>query len=633
MKFILENNQTDIPVSTMNKQLDDSFHTLHFKHSGDNLYLKVMSNDNQTELLKATLAHSFMSKVAPEMEISDGVLEISWKDQGHLTVLHDDLGEGRHKYYFQYVSFKSKKLLDMFDMRGAHWYGGSQVRRQLWPIEKWSIPLGPYVADDSFKDGKYGGVQERYFFNSKGVSIFIDPVVPLFVAVNEADNKQLTLVSKYEYPYNEALPQTKMNYTIFQGNDLKDVHLLTAKMKIDKPLECADELVFTHPIWSTWAVFKKSISYKIVLEYANKILAEGFKSCQFEIDDDWTPRYGDNEFDKNKFPNPAEMVRELKNIGFRVTLWVHPFASATSSSVKQDYWLRNYKGGYTTWWNGIGKCLDVTNPKAREWYTKILQDLMAEVGVDSYKFDAGEVNWLPSSYTAHQTMATPNEYPGLYAQMCYEIEPKLKAQEVRVGVGTQRLPIFIRMMDKESSWGYENGLKTLIPHALTFGLIGYPFVLPDMVGGNAYNGMPDRELYIRWIEANALLPCVQISIPPWQYDEEVVRISKKMLQLHERYAPLIIQLAKESTQNGYPIVRPLWWIDPLDVTCQTLDSEFMLGDNLLVAPVLDPGMLKRAIYLPKGNWQCQLTNKTLEGGLWYDDYEVMLDDLPHFLKI
>ena len=618
----------------MESQLELDFFTLHFKHSGDNLYMKLMSQNGSNELLKATIAHTFTSKVAPKAEISDGNLFIDWEGQGHLSVTHEPLGAGKHRYNFQYISFKTKKMLDMFDMKGAHWYGGCQVMRQLWPLEKWTVKLAPYAADDSFKDGKYGGVMERYFFNSKGVSIFVDHLTPLFVAFNEVDNKHLTLVSKYEHPYsNEDDFQLKMTYSIFQDNNLKSVHELTSKHMINKPMDHADEKVFRYPIWSTWAIYKKNINEQVVFEYADKILQEGFKSCQLEIDDDWTPHYGDNIFDSKKFPNPKEMIAKLKAKGFRVTLWVHPFASPRSNAIGQNFWLSNYQGGFSTWWNGIAKCLDVTNPQAQAWFKESLRSLMKECGIDSYKFDAGEVNWLPSSYSSHAKMATPNEYPRLYAKMCYEVEPLLKAQEVRVGVRTQELPIFVRMMDKESTWTYENGLKTLIPHQLTFGLIGYPFVLPDMVGGNAYQGMPDRELYIRWIEANALLTCVQISIPPWHYDSEVVRISKKMLDLHERYADLIIKLAKESVVTGYPIVRPLWWVEPECEVCQTLDSEFLLGNDLLVAPVLDAGMLKRAIYLPSGRWQCQLSMKVLDGGKWYDDYDVKLDELPHFVRV
>ena len=119
------------------------------------------------------------------------------------------------------------------------------------------------------------------------------------------------------------------------------------------------------------------------------------------------------------------------------------------------------------------------------------------------------------------------------------------------------------MGDKESQWGYNNGLKTLIPTTLTFGILGYPFVLPDMIGGNgySYNGdvdnpfletvLPDRELYIRWLEVTAYLPAMQFSFVPWQYDEEVAIIARKYVKIHEDIVtPIILDAAKSAQITG-----------------------------------------------------------------------------------
>lgn len=125
--------------------------------------------------------------------------------------------------------------------------------------------------------------------------------------------------------------------------------------------------------------------------------------------------------------------------------------------------------------------------------------------------------------------------------------------EVRVGYRSQRHPIFVRMLDKDSRWGYDNGLKTLIttmlqismsgkwkrkgnlptwPSIATNYIPGYPFVLPDMIGGNGYSvddpleesAAPPRELFIRWLQANTFMPAMQFSFVPWAYDKEVVII-------------------------------------------------------------------------------------------------------------
>ena len=108
-----------------------------------------------------------------------------------------------------------------------------------------------------------------------------------------------------------------------------------------------------------------------------------------------------------------------------------------------------------------------------------------------------------------------------------------------------------------------------------------------MIGGNAYSllpgsAYPERELYIRWLQLNALLPAMQLSVPPWRYDQYVIDVARQMCELHERLAPTIIALAKQATRTGAPICRPLWWVAPRDDVALTCDSQLMLGDDIVV---------------------------------------------------
>lgn len=576
-----------------------------------NISLVVQSVDFTKHLLVGTLGLSLpdasCATTGFQLRIVSHQLELEWPGYGRLVVVHSSNADdgSDHRYDFTWIAFRVKELCDNFHLEGAHWYGVAQIKQQRWPIEKWRMPLIPFIAGDSMKDSQYGGVQERYFLSSQGIAIFIDSTVPLWAAINEKDDRLLKLVSKFQTPFRQSASDPEslcLRYTIFQAADVLAAHRLVLSTMMDCPADIPDEQMLRHPVWSTWAVYKRNITQSTVMEFAGEIRRHGFKAAQLEIDDDWTPAYGDMVFDASKFPDPQSMVAELHQIGFRVTLWVHPFASIKSCAVNSgNFWLKSMlTRGYTTWWNGIGKCLDVTNPSAVQWFRSSLQSLVDKFGVTSFKFDAGELSWLPPGYTTHAGLTTPNDYTRRYAEMCFDVDRDLRALEVRVGVRTQRLPVFVRLMDKESRWDADNGLATLIPHVLTFGLLGYPFALPDMVGGNAYHGLPDRELYVRWLEANALMPAIQLSIPPWHYDEEVVEIAQKMLQLRKKYSDLIVQLARESTRSGAPIVRPLWWLAPTDEIAQVIDDEFLLGDSVLVAPVVVHGATSRRVYLPPG---------------------------------
>ena len=145
-----------------------------------------------------------------------------------------------------------------------------------------------------------------------------------------------------------------------------------------------------------------------------------------------------------------------------------------------------------------------------------------KVGLDSFKFDAGESNWMPSHYALnsdHPERKWPGVFSSSYVETCALFGSMV---EVRTGRHSQQLPVWVRMLDKFSTWGLDNGLKSMVTTLLQFGLVGHPFVLPDMVGGNGYGeGLPSRELYIRWMQVNVFMPAIQISFVPWMYDDQV----------------------------------------------------------------------------------------------------------------
>ena len=342
---------------------------------------------------------------------------------------------------------------------------------------------------------------------------------------------------------------------------------------------------------STWAKYHSDINQNKVIEYAKVIASHGLPVSQIEIDDRWEKHYGDCAFDSGKFPNPKQMVSQLKSMGYRTTLWVYPFINTDSATFKeaQDHFIKSQSHSVLVqgWWEGKGAHVDFTNKAAQDWYVGRLNHLRNTTGIDSFKFDAGELGWLDQDFlfSDKNIQQTPTELTRLYAETAARLGNMI---ETRVGYDAQHLPIFIRMFDKASNWGYGDALKTLIPSALSFSIGGYPFVLPDMIGGNAYGNFPSKELYIRWLEVNTFMPTLQFSIAPWDFKDstqEVLNVTKAMLKLHEQYAPLIIKLAENAVKTGEPIMRPLWWVAPNDSNTFNIDDEFLVGNDLLVAPV------------------------------------------------
>lgn len=176
--------------------------------------------------------------------------------------------------------------------------------------------------------------------------------------------------------------------------------------------------------------------------------------------------------------------------------------------------------------NGAG-AIDFTNQEAVEWWVARLKKIEA-MGIDSFKFDAGEMSWLPQIPILKN--ASKELQPGVYTTtyMSMLAERFNDRIEVRGAHRTQKLPIFVRFQDKDSKYTWNNGLPTLITTLLQMNLNGYLFVLPDMIGGNGYVGdsfeltaLPPKDMFIRWLQCNVFMPSLQFSFVPWQYDNEV----------------------------------------------------------------------------------------------------------------
>ncbi|XP_032069047.1 myogenesis-regulating glycosidase-like [Thamnophis elegans] len=554
-------------------------------------------------------------------------------------------------YSITWEEFLAETVVDhkMF-LGDASWYGGYETSVQHWPIQ---LPGDqepmPYVTSDVYSFRKsFGGVLERYWLSSKAVAFKIDDSVPFHLGFN-ATEPSLVFQAKYtDSPYgslleNQALP--RLCYHVCASPDMTSTHKYMSQNYFRRPLKVPSEQIFRFPVWSTWALYKKEIDQKKVQEFAQMILKHGFKASHIEIDDMYTQSYGDFEFDILKFPRAAEMFENLKKDGFNVTVWVHPFVHEKSPNFKEGIEKRFFVAqrnegppAMVKWWNGIGAILDFTNPATRDWFHAHLKELGLKYGISSFKFDAGETCYLPKEFTTFQPLLDPNTWSRYYAEMA---SPFYELAEVRVGYQTQHIPCFVRIIDRDSIWGYELGLKSIIPTVLSIGLLGYHFILPDMIGGNFIPGktggaleIPDRELYIRWLELSAFMPSMQFSIPPWLYDKEVVEIALKFTKLHESLvAPLLLELAGEITTTGDPIIRPIWWISPGDESAHKIDSQFLIGDTLMVAPVLEMGKQERDIYIPAGKWRSYKGELFEKTPTLVTDYPVDLDEVAYFFLV
>ncbi|XP_017123926.1 myogenesis-regulating glycosidase [Drosophila elegans] len=530
---------------------------------------------------------------------------------------------------------------DCFPLKtgSTHWFSGPEQKQHYWPVERQRHSNYSYLPKelDNF------GVGERYWLNGDGVFLYVESNTPLFIDQNTADYPdQLCLSATSALPYDPRVTSAKFVYHIAVAKDAKAAHKYAVKTFHGQPTGHPDERMVMHPVWSTWALYKAEVSDDVVRDFAKQILDNGFNNSQLEIDDDWEDCYGAMTFRKNKFPDSKTLTDDLKALGFRVTLWIHPFINNNCTAIYEEakslgYLVLDHEGSSDTqWWNSKPKdaaILDFTKPEVQAWFSKRLKRLQDEDGIDSFKFDAGETSWLPSDpvLQASSSMVTPLQAVGDYVRTVAAFGDMV---EVRSAQNTQDQPIFVRIVDKDSEWGWNNGLLTLISSMLQMNLNGYPFVLPDMIGGNGYyEKPPTKELFLRWLQANVFMPALQFSFVPWNFDAEAIEISKSFTALHAKYTPYIMKLFKRAVDSGEPVNAPLWWIAPTDEVAQSIYDEFLLGDDIIAAPIVVEGATKRDIYLPEGEWKDGNSDQTYSGPTWVMDYAAPLNTLPYFVRV
>ena len=441
---------------------------------------------------------------------------------------------------------------------------------------------------------------------------------------------------RYEFDLGKLTVTTRTGKIVsgVAGNNLKEVYDYASKTFFPPDGKIPDALLFTHPQYNTWIELMYDQNEKDILSYARAIVNNGYPPGVLMIDDNWQANYGTWDFSARRFQDPKGMIKQLHAMGFKVMLWVCPFVSADSPVFrelsKKGLLLREAQKpqlpAIVRWWNGASACLDLSNPAAQIWFKDRLNHLMNEYGVDGFKFDAGDSEFYDGKMLAFDTNAIPNEHTQYFA----EFGLNYPLNEFRASWKMAGLPLAQRLRDKAHRW---EDLQKLIPDEMSQSVMGYAYTCPDMIGGGEYSSFLegstiDEELVVRSAQVHALMPMMQFSVAPWRIlRKENNRICLEMAKLHLKMGEKILALAKEASRTGEPIVQPMAMAFPTGGYEQIKD-QFVLGHEIIVAPVLEKGARTRNVVLPPGRWRAD--DGTVFDGEKEITITVPLERLPHF---
>lgn len=425
----------------------------------------------------------------------------------------------------------------------------------------------------------------------------------------------------------------KSEIRMYEGfGDLKGACAAASKAHFPFDGTLPDEMMFRGPQYCTWIHLATNQNEKDILAFAEGILKAGMSPGELIIDDGWQTTFGQWEFHPNKFKDPKGMIEKLHQMGFKVIMWICPFVSVKAAAynhlAENKMLVRDKSGKIASreWWNGSDPVLDLSNPAAMKWFQDLADSLMNDFGVDGFKQDAGDSYFYMDDDQTFDPGVDANTQCLLWAASAR----KYRFNELRACFKGGGWGITQRLSDKFHSWK-SNGLNTLVPNVLLQGYCGYPYSCPDMIGGGVISSFKekvgdeflkdkpdtkfDKELLIRWAQCSALMPMMQYSFALWNLEDQNARKACiAAAKLHEQYADTIIALAENASQTGEPIIRSLEYSYPGQGYAAITDT-FMLGDDLLVAPVLKKRKRKRKVTLPAGKqWKYLHDGKLYEGG-------------------
>lgn len=456
------------------------------------------------------------------------------------------------------------------------------------------------------------------------------------VLVNEAGPVSFEVCSEAVTKVQFSVPGQRLDYVVLGAPDRKGVLTRYTALTGRPALPPA----WTFGLWLT-SSFTTSYDEATVSQFVDGMAQRDIPLRVFHFDCFWMREneWCGFEWDREMFPDVEGMLARMHEKGLKICVWINPYlgqkAAAFEEAAQKGYLLKKPDGDIWQWdlWQAGLAVIDFTNPEATEWYKEKLRGLMRQ-GVDCFKTDFGER--IPTDVVYHDgsdPVWMHNYYTYLYNKAVFEVIQEVKGEAEAclfarsATVGGQKFPVH---------WGGDcNSTYVSMSESLRGGLSlclsGFGFWSHD-IGG--FEGTAQPDLYKRWLAFGLLSSHSRLHGStsyrvPWLFGEEAVDVCRYFAKLKNTLMPYLYAQAVETHETGVPMMRAML-LEFDDLGCEDCDRQYMLGDALLVAPVMrEDGTVD--YYLPQGVWTHLLSGETVSGSGWRTDrYDFF--SLPLFVR-
>ncbi|MDF2615063.1 MAG: family 31 glycosyl hydrolase, alpha-glucosidase [Clostridia bacterium] len=341
------------------------------------------------------------------------------------------------------------------------------------------------------------------------------------------------------------------------------------------------------------------------------------------------------KWNEKLYPNLEAKMREWKAKGVRFMGYINPYVAIEGDlfeeAQKNGYLVKNqddedYLVDFGEFYCGI---VDFTNPAACTWYKSVIKTYMLDFGLEGWMADFGE--YLPTDcklFSGEDAMVMHNKWPALWAQINYEALEEngdlgKKIYYMRAGAaGSQKYSTLMWAGDQNVDWSLDDGLASVMTAALSAGMSGHGLHTSDIGGYTTLFDMKrTKELFMRWAEFCAFTPVMRThegNRPDdnWQFDsdEETIKHFAWCTRIHTSLYDYLKAVIEENCKKGTPVMRPLFLHYEAEKETYNLQYEYLLGRDLLVAPVYNKGEITRTLYLPQDEWVYLWDGSAYEGG-------------------